>query len=477
LTLTDDGDIDVGLEGFSIRAPSTCWSGAMTRSADIAASRIYTGALSNSGERLRLIDPTGSEIDIVNSGGGAWPAGDADDRSSMERAFGVWHTFTGFYGLGHDAGGQPVRGTPGGPNSALLPTPMPTWIPGRVVINEALIRPHYDWEGTGGVTTDDEFIELYNRGPGAVNLKGWTLDDVAVGGSAPYDLPAITLEQGEYKAFFRSRTNIALNDGGDSIRLSAPDGSRIDKIIYLRVRAYNLSYGRLPDGDDVLAYGLWPTPGKQNRPYVPPAYPIGAVLINEVAWAGTEASANDEWIELWNPGAEPIHLDGWILTDDNAIRANLTGRLPAGGYTVLERTDDRTISDRCGLLTRARCRQRRAPAVDRSFGERDRCRQRRRSGWPAGDGEPRRWSVWRSMGDFQRIRPQLRWRRKPHPQYAGAANSGWTSSACSPVFRWGRRHAMSRAPGGGPEGVAPGGPSDALKKADGEGRRESSVLC
>jgi hypothetical protein len=309
----------------------------------------------------------------------------------MERAFGAWHTFTGFYGLGHDAGAQPVRGTPGGPNSALFPTPMPTWIPGRVVINEALIRPHYDWEGAGGVTTDDEFIELYNRGPGAVNLKGWTLDDVAVGGSAPYDLPAITLEQGEYKAFFRSRTNIALNDGGDSIRLSAPDGSRIDKIIYLRVRAYNLSYGRLPDGDDVLAYGLWPTPGKQNRPYVPPAYPIGAVLINEVAWAGTEAAASDEWIELWNPGAEPIHLDGWILTDDNAIRANLTGLLPAGGYTVLERTDDRTISDSAaGLLYTGALADdgERLRLIDPSGNEID-VVNAGGGGWPAGDGESR----------------------------------------------------------------------------------------
>jgi hypothetical protein len=348
--LTDDGDIDVGLEG--VLDPGAFYlleRGDDQTIADVAASRIYSGALSNSGERLSLIDPSGSEIDIVNSAGG-WPAGDTDRRSSMERANGGWHTFAGYYGLGHDAAGAAVHGTPGGPNSVLFPAPTPTWIPGRVVINEVLIRPHYDWEGAGGVSTADEFIELYNRGPGAVNLKGWILDDHVVGGSSPYELPPITLEPRAYVALFRSRTRIALNDAGDSVRLSAPDGSLVDKVRYLRVRAYNLSFGRLPDGDDVLVYGLWPTPGRRNREYVSPSYPVGAVLINEVACAGTLASANDEWIELWNPGAEPIHLDGWVLTDDNDIQADLMGLLPAGGYAILERTDDRTIADSAAAL-------------------------------------------------------------------------------------------------------------------------------
>ncbi len=117
----------------------------------------------------------------------------------------------------------------------------------------------------------DEFIELYNRGPQRVNLRGWMLDDTVVGGSSPYELPAINLEPGEYAVLFRTRTHIALNDGGDSIRLSAPDGHLIDKVRYLRIRAYNLSFGRLPDGDDILVYGLWPTPGKDNILFVEPA--------------------------------------------------------------------------------------------------------------------------------------------------------------------------------------------------------------
>jgi hypothetical protein len=345
-TLTDDGDIDIPLLGVLARGNYYVVERSDDRTiSDQAADRIYSGALSNDGETLRLLDPTGAEIDIVNRAGVAWPAGDSSSRASMERVNGTWRTFNGFYGLGLDAGGQAVRGTPHGPNSQLFPTPLPTWVPGRVVINEVLIRPHYDWEGAGGVTTDDEFIEIYNRGPGAVNLRGWTLDDYVVGGSAPFELPSIRLGPGEFAAFFRTRTHIALNDGGDSVRLSAPDGSPIDKIRYRRVEAYNLSYGRLPDGDDVLLYGLWPTPGEGNVRYTPPTFPAGSILINEIAWAGTEASANDEWIELWNPGEADIHLDGWVLTDEGDISIDLMGIIPAGGYVLLERTDDATIAD------------------------------------------------------------------------------------------------------------------------------------
>ncbi|MFP3854439.1 MAG: lamin tail domain-containing protein, partial [Anaerolineales bacterium] len=207
--------------------------------------------------------------------GGSWPAGDSNSRASMERRGGAdrsgnWGTFTGYGGIGRDAAGNAIHGTPKSKNSVLIPTPTPTWIPGSVVINEVLIRPHYDWEGTGGVTTGDEFIELFNRGPGDVWLRGWFLDDVSGSGSRPFALPGVTISEHEYAVFFRSKTHIALNDGGDSVRLLAPNGRMIDKIHYERVRAYNLSYGRFPNGSNELVYGLWPTPGEANVLFVEP---------------------------------------------------------------------------------------------------------------------------------------------------------------------------------------------------------------
>ncbi|MGH2628397.1 MAG: lamin tail domain-containing protein, partial [Anaerolineales bacterium] len=282
--LSDGGDVSISLAGTI--APYGFFLLERTDDStvsDIGADQVYAGALSNSGERLTLTDAAGTTIDTANGDGGGWPAGDEGSRRSMERRAagdvrGSWGTFTGYFGTGHDASNRPIPGTPRAPNSILFPTPIPTWIPGKVVINEVLPRPHYDWEGTGGVTSGDEYIELLNLGPGQVRLGGWSLDDVGVGGSSPYILPNLTLGPGGYAVFFRTRSRIALNDRGDTVRLEAPDGRLIDKIVYLRGSAVNLAYGRLPDGSGRLTYCLWPTPGRSNelfhecrpRPPVPP---------------------------------------------------------------------------------------------------------------------------------------------------------------------------------------------------------------
>ena len=284
-TLSDAGDLHVVLRG-SIEAGGFYLLERTDDStvSDLAADLIYSGGLSNDGEALALLDPSGRVIDEANPSARHWPAGDADRHASMERRGSAsWGTFTGYFGNGHDADGDPLRGTPRAVNSLFFPTPQPTWIPGRILINEVLIRPHYDWEGDGDTGYGDEFIELVNRGPGAVDLNGWILDDVVIGGSKPFHLTPAKLEAGEYIAYFRGRTKIALNDSGDNVRLRAPNGRTIDKISYLRVRAKNLSYGRLPDGSDHFAYGLWPTPGRANVLFVEPL-PTAPVIPLEPPW-------------------------------------------------------------------------------------------------------------------------------------------------------------------------------------------------
>lgn len=468
-TLSDGGDINVSLQGvigpygyFLLERTDD------TTVSDIAADQIYTGSLRNTGEQLELRGPGGELIDSANADGGGWPAGVADLRFSMERRGGSdlpgnWASFTGYGGNGLDAVGGAVSGTPRRSNSLFVPTPAPTHVPSRVVINEVLIRPRYDWEGTGGVTTADEFIELYNAGDLPVYLKGWWLDDGAGVGSRPFDLPGVTISPRGYAVFFRTQTKIALNDSGDTVRLLAPHGLLIDQISYLRVRAYNLSYGRLPDGSNNFHYGLWPTPRQANllfeeplpelpsgpsypwvcpgsewpaggrivrasmerlgptddpagwvsfigpwtggrdaagdplsgspggpnsvwratgldpqpkessSPVLPtrgsstllarlPGLPIASgrepairaawgpawppIVISEVFWRGSRASAADEWIELLNTTDQAIDQTGWLLTDGDDIRVALEGSLPSGAYLLLERDDDDTVSDR-----------------------------------------------------------------------------------------------------------------------------------
>jgi hypothetical protein len=80
-----------------------------------------------------------------------------------------------------------------------------------------------------------------------------------------------------------------------------------------------------------------------------------AVVINEIAWSGTKASSADEWIELFNNSNQDIDLSGWklcwegitihfseVMDNTKEIRNTI---IPAGGFYLLERTDDNTISD------------------------------------------------------------------------------------------------------------------------------------
>ena len=66
-----------------------------------------------------------------------------------------------------------------------------------------------------------------------------------------------------------------------------------------------------------------------------------SIIINEIAWMGTETSAYDEWIELYNHGEEDIDLSEWKI--EGALDIDLSGTIPANGYYLLERTDDNSV--------------------------------------------------------------------------------------------------------------------------------------
>lgn len=70
-----------------------------------------------------------------------------------------------------------------------------------------------------------------------------------------------------------------------------------------------------------------------------------SVVINEVAWMGTEVSHNDEWIELYNGSSEPVNLDGWVLkASDGTPEIPLAGTLlTSKGFYLLERTNDDSV--------------------------------------------------------------------------------------------------------------------------------------
>ena len=70
------------------------------------------------------------------------------------------------------------------------------------------------------------------------------------------------------------------------------------------------------------------------------------IVINEIAWMGTNNSPQDEWIELYNNLSSPINISGWKLkSDDGTPEIILEGKIPAKGFFLLERTDETTLID------------------------------------------------------------------------------------------------------------------------------------
>ncbi len=78
-----------------------------------------------------------------------------------------------------------------------------------------------------------------------------------------------------------------------------------------------------------------------------PLFASADIAISEVAWMGSDnggtarQNANDEWIELFNNGAEPVDLTGWsLIAEDGKPSIDLSGTVLPSGFFLLERSDD-----------------------------------------------------------------------------------------------------------------------------------------
>lgn len=318
---------------------------------DIAADQIYTGALGNGGEQLRLRDPASNEIDSANGNGGAWPAGTSSPPCSMERndplsvdADANWATNDNVHRNGLDAANNPICGTPKNLNSTLAPTPTPTFTatpaPDGLFVNEFMPDPEQDWNGDSVANDDDEWIEIYNANAFSVNLSGWFLDDVQGGGSAPFALPSgTTINPNGYLVFYRADTNIALNNSNDDVRLLAPDSSTADAISY-KSSVPNASWSRVPDGASYFSLYCPPTPNAPNcsiapTPTMTPTPFAPKITINEFLPVPYQdwnkdgiLDAGDEWIELYNGANHAVDLSGWKL--DDGKNGSSPFKIPAG---------------------------------------------------------------------------------------------------------------------------------------------------
>lgn len=143
-----------------------------------------------------------------------------------------------------DGAATPTDGAASGPGATAIP---------HVVISEFLPNP------TGDDST--EWIELANIGGSAADLSGWSIDDDPGGSKAFVLTAAEVIDAGGWLLLPKSRTGLALNNDGDSVRLSDTSGALVDAVAYASA-AEGRSY--------VLTQTGWvwtdkPTPGAANE--------------------------------------------------------------------------------------------------------------------------------------------------------------------------------------------------------------------
>jgi hypothetical protein len=132
-----------------------------------------------------------------------------------------------------------------------------------VVLNEILPHPRSDWNGDGTANVYDEYVEIINVSPIAVNVKNWRLD-TGINSPKTFTLPDITLQPRQIAYFFSTQTGLSLSNGGLTVRLLKSTGFIEDAYTYPAVERADRTWCRQPDGTGKWGYGCLPSPGRPN---------------------------------------------------------------------------------------------------------------------------------------------------------------------------------------------------------------------
>ena len=235
-----------------------------------------------------------------------------------------------------------------------------------LVFNEIHADPSEDASCDGAIdTVGDEFVEIVNLGPGAVDLLDATLSDAQ---SVRHTFGPLVLQEGDVVVLFGgdpvvfdgtgphpwcvdagpgvtviSTGTLSLNNGGDDLILAASDGTLLASVSYpstagddqslvlspelhgtsyvkhLTVSAYTSSPGRAVDGS-LLDPGAGPGCTLASE---------ASVVLNELYVDAPGADAGLEWVELYGGGGEAVILDGWRIAAGASVYSE-GEPLPAG---------------------------------------------------------------------------------------------------------------------------------------------------
>jgi hypothetical protein len=262
----------------------------------------YGDKLSNSGERIALLDQNGNTIisvDYQNSGG--WPTAANGGGSSLEII---------------NPNGDPDdpanwRASSGSPGFVNPTAPAPT-----IRFNEVMA------ENSGAVvngpTTNSDWLELFNTTGSTISLANWSLSNS--GNARKYVFPGGTSipANGYLVVWCDSQSNapglhsgFTLGRKGENLFLYDASTNRVDAFSF-GLQLTNYTVGHIGSGWQLTT----PTPGAANV-----AASVGAatnLVINE--WLANSTTGGSDWLELYNKSATlPVALSGLFLATSNDL--------------------------------------------------------------------------------------------------------------------------------------------------------------
>lgn len=232
--------------------------------------------------------------------------------------------------------------------------PAPAALP-RVFVNEVLAINESIITDEAGQFED--FVELYNDEDTPVDLSGMHLSDDP-GEPTKWQIPPGTVIGAKSFLLIWAdedpgdgplHADFKLGSGGETVALfhTAAQGIVLIDSLTFPGLGIDESYGRYPDGSDILSVFCAVTPAAPNDPddtcFVDPD-PTPRVFVNE--WLASNGGVvQDEWgdsddmIELYNDEDVPVDLSGRYLTDNLADRNKWEFPegtvIPAKGYLVV----------------------------------------------------------------------------------------------------------------------------------------------
>jgi hypothetical protein len=183
--------------------------------------------------------------------------------------------------------------------------------------------------------TREDWIELKNAGPVAVDLNGMFMANSLVQ-SLEWALPEVTLEPGDYLVIWADddadqgelHTNFKLNSSeGSEVALyeTIDHGNVMIHGYRFGKQNTDVAYGYFPEDSDAPEYLTTPTPGASNET----STLYSSVVINEFLTTSALGGI-DDWVELYNRGTLLVDLNGYHITDERDQPTKFT--MPPGVF-------------------------------------------------------------------------------------------------------------------------------------------------